>query len=193
MTTFYCVACQGLAEFAVGQPVETLAAYLNAKTPDGVHFNVVGGIDPQPGAQAIIDDLIAAAKNGAVVIFIGHSKGAMLAFYAADAMKAAGVGSPLFISIDSTDWGSNVPGTAQWTIVAGENGGKWLVPDNVANWLHFRQPAYPGGGVASLAPGNTATELQVFERTESHVALPDTPEVESIILQAVLDIVNAAA
>lgn len=193
MTTFYCVACQGLDEFAVGQPLEALASYLNRNTPDGVHFTVVGGVDPQLEAQDIINGLIAAAKKGDVVLFVGHSKGAMLAFYAADAMKAAGVSSPLFISIDSTDWGSNVPGTAQWTIVAGENAGKWLVPDNVANWLHFRQPAYPGGGVASLAPGNTTTELQVFERTESHIALPDTPEVESIILQAVLDIVNAAA
>ena len=190
MPKFYCVACQGLDEFAVGQPVEVLAAFLNRNTPDGVHFPVVGGVDPQLVADQIIADLIAAAKSGAVVIFVGHSKGAMLAFYAADALKAAGLYSPLFISIDSTEWGSNVPGALQWAIVPSAFAGKWLVPDNIANWLHFRQPAYPGGGVASLAPGNTTTQFQNFERTESHVALPDTPTVEQIILQAVLAIVE---
>src|ERR1700678_4486397 len=96
------VACNGLLEQAFGSPVDDLATWLNNNTPEGFHLTVIGGADPRPGAQGYIDDMIAEGQKGTPTIFIGHSLGAMLSFYAADALKAAGLTSPLFVSIDST-------------------------------------------------------------------------------------------
>ena len=82
MKTTFDVACQGLDEFAVGQPLITLADWLNDNTPTGIHFNVVGGIDPQLQQETIEQSMIVAAVTGSAPIFVGHSKGAMEAFYA---------------------------------------------------------------------------------------------------------------
>ena len=182
---FYCIACNGLDEFAVGQPVEALAAYLNARTPKGIHFNVVGGVDPMLEQTDIFGNALAAAKRGAVLILIGHSKGAMMMFYLADWLKAQGYRVALVIALDATCWGSNMPGTTPWAVIIGENAGKWLAPDNVDDFRYFRQPGYPGGGYAYPAPGNHTSNLKIYERMESHVALPDSPPVETMILAAV--------
>lgn len=178
------LACHGLL---VGQPVNDLAAWLNAKTPDGVHFNIVGDADPQPEAQQIVGQMVEANRNGSVPIFVGHSKGAMLAFYAADYLKELGVRSPLFVSIDSTCWGTNVPGEIEWAVVMSSNAGKWLVPDNVDAWLHFYQDSYPGGGQAQLAPNNATTALQIQHLpAENHLSIVNCDSVRQAILAAVL-------
>jgi hypothetical protein len=190
MTEYCCLAIQGLDEFAVGEPIEVLAEFLNARTPEGIHFEVKGGVDPQLDQADIIEMMVAARKAGKVLIAVSHSKGAMLLFYAADALKAQGLTIQLAVSIDSTGWGSNAPGTTQWAIILGQNAGVWLIPDNADHWMHFRQPYEPGGGRAALAHGNDHTQFENFSRTESHIALPATPAVETQILQAILELVK---
>lgn len=182
------VACNGLLEQAFGNPLGQLATWLNDSTPDGFHLTVVGGFDPRPGAESYIDDMIAKAKAGTPPIFIGHSLGAMLSFYAADALKAVGVKSPLFVSIDSTDWGTNAPGIPQWsTVVLPPNTGEYFVPDNVATWLHFYQDGAPGGGVAQLAPGNETTILRAYHLPdENHISIVNCDPVRKAILAAIL-------
>lgn len=175
-------ACHGLV---VGYPVDQLAAFINGATPVDVHFNVTGGSDPRPQTDDIIGKLIASKTPN---IFFGHSLGAMLAFYAADALKAKGIRAPLFVSIDSTGWGTNAPGVARWdTLVFPPNTGKYLVPDNVDRWIHFFQDEEPGGGVAMLAPGNTRTDLRVVHLpNENHISIVNSNVVRDDILAAVL-------
>ncbi len=183
---FACFLSHGLF---IGQPVDDLAAFLNSKTPAGIHFNVVGGFDPQPLQGPITQQVVTAAQSGAEIIFGGHSKGAMLAFYLADHLKSVGIRAPLFISLDSTDWGSNAPGTVPWALLVGQpDAGKWLVPNNVDRWLHFWQSAPPGGGQAALAPGNTTTNLSTKQLNVGHLGVPTAAE--QFILDAVLEIVG---
>ena len=190
-----CFLCHGLV---AGYPVDNLAAYLNANTPDGVHFNTVGGADPQPHQSEITQEVIATHNGGADIIFGGHSMGADLTFYLADELKRRNVRAPLFISIDSTNWGSNAPGTEPWSTAVGPpNTGRWFVPDNVDRWLHFRQPDPPGGGQALLAPANATDNLTAFEEPGllqggGHLAIPTLPQVEQKILDAVLAVANAS-
>lgn len=181
----YDVGCHGLL---IGQPVDELIAFLNAQTPDGIHFDAAGGADPRPQEGQIIQNLIARARAGFLPIFIGHSLGAMLAFYAAMALKAAGIRSPLFVSIDPTCWGTNAPGVPEWSeVVLAPNTGRYFVPDNVDTWLHFNQDGYPGGGHASLAPGNTTTSLCPMEFPgENHLSNVNCAPVRTAILRAVL-------
>jgi hypothetical protein len=174
----------------VGQPVDDLAAFLNQNTPNGVHFNTVGGADPQPYQPQITQQVIDAKNGGADIIFGGHSMGADLAFYLADQLKSLNIRAPLFISIDSTDWGSNAPGTQPWSLVSATPG-TWLVPDNIDRWLHFSQPDPPGGGQAKLAPNNATTNLTTATEPGGHLAIPTLPQVEQAILSAVLDVWNA--
>ena len=72
----------------IGNPVDNLAAFLNNKTPDGIRFTVVGGFDPQPLQGQATQQVITAHQSGAEIIFGGHSKGAMLAFYLAENASA---------------------------------------------------------------------------------------------------------
>jgi hypothetical protein len=187
MTSFD-IAIQGLDEFAVGQPLIALADWINQNTPVGVHFNVVGGIDPQLQQASIEQSIVDAAGRREVPILIGHSKGAMEAFYAADRMKLVGIRSPLFVSIDSTGWGTNAPGIPQWsTIVLPPNTGRWFVPDSVDVWIHAYQDGLPGGGIAALAPGNTHTALQIIHcPQENHISIVNCAPVRKAILAAVL-------
>ena len=184
------VACNGLLEQAFGNPLEQLAEWLNANTPAGFHLNVIGGFDPRPGTQGYIDDMIAKGRQGIPTIYIGHSLGAMLTFYAADALKAAGLKSPLFVSIDSTDWGTNAPGIPRWsTVVLPPSTGEYFVPDNVETWLHFYQDGAPGGGVAQLAPGNETTVLRAQHLPgENHISIVNCAPVRQAILAAVLKV-----
>lgn len=182
-----CFLCHGLW---IGQPVDDLAAYLNANTPAGVHFNTVGGLDPQPLQSQITQQVIAMHQAGADIIFGGHSKGAMLTFYLADQLKTIGIRAPLFISIDPTDWGTNDPTAQQWSIHLLPPAGQWLVPNNIDRWLHFSQPEPPGGGQARLAPNNTTTNLTTATEPGGHLAIPTLPQVEQAILAAVLDVWN---
>jgi hypothetical protein len=189
----YDVACNGLLEQAFGDPLAELAQWLNANTPRGFHLLVDGGIDPRPGMQGFIADLISNAQAGRPPVWIGHSLGAMGSFYAADALKAAGLTSPLFVSIDSTDWGTNAPGVPEWsTVVLPPNTGEYFVPDNVATWLHFYQDGAPGGGVAQLAPGNETTILRSYHLpAQNHISIVNCDQVRKAILAAVLKVAAA--
>lgn len=180
------IACNGLLEQAFGNPLTQLATWLNENTPTGFHLNVVGGFDPRPGAQSYIDDMIAKAQAGIPPIFIGHSLGAMLAFYAADALKAAGLKSPLFVSIDPTDWGTNAPGIPQWsTVVLPPNTGEYFIPDSVATWLHFYQDSPPGGGIAQLGNATTILFTQHLPE-ENHISIINCGPVRKAVLAAIL-------
>ena len=141
MTEYSCYACHGLI---VTWPVDDLAEWLDQNTPAGIHFNTVGGVDPQLYAGAITTAVIRDIDAGKQVIFIGHSMGAMLAYYLADDLKSAGLKAPLFIPIDPTDWGSNLPDTLRWSwsVTAA---GRWAAPSNIGKWINYHQPSYPGG------------------------------------------------
>jgi hypothetical protein len=90
------------------------------------------------------------------------------------------------VPIDATDWGTNAPGTIPYA-VGNSTPGEYWAPDNVDRMLYFRQPGYPGGGVAQLAGGNTHTRFENFERAEAHVVLPIVPEIQQLVLAAVLE------
>ena len=181
----FCLAVNGLDEALFGNPLSQCADYLNTNTPAGVHFNVVGGADPRPYVDQFAKNCIDAAEAGSTILLLGHSLGAMMVFYLADALRAKGIAIPLVVSIDSTDWGTNAPGNAPYAMGTA-TAGQYFVPDNVATWMHYRQPVYPGGGGVQLAPGNNTTNFQNFERTEAHVVLPVLPDIEAAILAAVL-------
>ncbi len=187
MSKLFCLAVNGLDEALFGNPLSALASYLNGHTPKGVHFNVVGGADPRPFIDQFFQSLAAAVGAGYTPIILGHSLGAMMMFYLADAMKAKGISLPLVISIDSTDWGTNAPQFTPYQVgIPAPYTGEYWVPDNVDRWIHYRQPVYPGGGVVQKALGNTHTAFENYERAEAHVVLPVLPDIQQHILEAVL-------
>jgi hypothetical protein len=185
MSKYFCIACNGLDEWLFGNPLTQCADFLNAHTPQGVHFNVIGGADPRPFIYQYEHNLSSACAAGYQAIIIGHSLGAMMMFYLADAMKKLGYRLPLVVSYDSTDWGTNAPGTTPYAM-GSASAGYYFVPDNVDHWIHYRQPVYPGGGYAQLAPGNTSTKFENYERTEAHVWIPIIPDIEQHVLTAIL-------
>jgi hypothetical protein len=180
----FCIAANGLDEALFGNPLSQCATFLNEKTPSGVHFVVVGGADPRPYLNQIIHNCLAAANAGYRLILIGHSLGAMLMFYIADALKARGVTITLLVPIDATDWGSNID--CQPYQLNPPKPGQYLCPDNVDRCIYYRQPGYPGGGFAQRAAGNEHTAFESYERVEAHVVLPILPDIQQHILQAVL-------
>ncbi len=183
-----CFLCHGLL---IGHPIDQLAAFLNTHTPTDVHFKTVGGIDPHPHQGQITQQVVDAQRAGAEVIFGGHSLGAMLTFYLADQLKTLGIRAPLFFSLDPPNCGSNAPGTTPWAHLSGRpDAANWLVPNNIDCWLHFWQPA--GGSQAALAPGNTATDFSSHEVNTGHLGVPTAPQVEQLILEAVLAVVGQA-
>lgn len=184
----FCLAVNGLHEELFGSPLGQLASFLNQHTPAGTHFDVVGGMDPRPFINQFIHSCEVAAGAGQKVILVGHSLGAMAMFYIADAMRARRLSLPLAVSIDSTSWGTNRPGIPPYALSTGAFAGQYWVPENVDHWLHFRQPVYPGGGIAHLGAGNTHTKFENFERVEPHVSLPIIPDIQQKILQAVLEV-----
>lgn len=184
MTEVYARACHGLW---VGSPVDELAAYLNHETPPGVHFITIGGSDPRPDTDQIIDDAIAAARRGARLVLLGHSLAAMLMFYIADALKAAGFRAALIGAIDPTCWGTNAASAPLWSeVVFPPNTGRYFVPDSVDVFLHFRQYTPPGGGTAELAAGNKTTHFETLTiATQNHLSIVNCDEVRSRVLAAV--------
>ena len=188
--TFWCIAVNGLWEQIFGNPLSQAANFLNANTPSGVHFNVIGAADPRPYIYQYESNLMAAVAAGFTPILIGHSLGAMMMFYLADAAKKRGANLPLVVSYDSTDWGTNAPGTVPYS-EGNPTAGQYFVPDNVDRWIHYRQPVFPGGGVAQLAPGNTHTKFENYERSEAHVWIPIIPDIEHHVLSAVLEVVKS--
>ena len=182
--TFTCYACKGLL---IGQPVDDLAAWLNAETPTGIHFNVVGGLDPEfdDPKDAVVTD----AQSGKSVIFIGHSKGAMDTYYIADALNALGLKAPLFIAIDPTDWGSNLPGFSTWVVgMPGiGNAGKWKAPANIGRFINFHQPSYPGGGIC-IEGGE-----DIIVPNVDHLTIVNSDTVRTITLDAIGKVLAAAS
>jgi hypothetical protein len=191
MAEKFCLASHGLL---IGWPVDELAAWLNANTPVGIHFVVVGDLDPQPEESTIIQSLLGAAAAGKDLVIVGHSKGAMLMFYLADALKAQSIRVKLVASIDPTGWGSNAPGTIKWAVVLDGNAGQWLVPDNADVWLNFYQDSSPGGGVAHLAPGNATTNFKQYHlSSETHLSIPNAATTRKAILDAVVAVAQQEA
>jgi hypothetical protein len=181
----YAVACKGLADPLVGAPLEVLIAHLHAET--GVFFNLVGGLDPHPLFEVeIMQPILAAHKRGEAIIFLGHSMGAMAAFYAADRLKAQNLHSPLFIALDATNWASNAPGVVPWTKPATTPpAGHWYAPDNIDTFLYFHQAAGPGGGVAFPAHDNAHTKFYSgYLPHESHIGIVNDPTVRKAIVGA---------
>jgi hypothetical protein len=185
MTEKYCVACKGLADPLVGAPLEVLVMALRAET--GFFFNIVGGLNPHPLFEVeILGPMVEAHQRGEDLIFLGHSMGAMAAFYAADRLKALGIHSPLFIALDATNWASNAPGVIPW--IRPETtppAGHWYAPDNIDEFIYFHQAAGPGGGVAFPAHGNVHTKFHSgYLPNESHLSIVNSPIVRKAIVAA---------
>lgn len=186
MKKFFCLAVNGLHEELFANPLGQLANYLNRNTRPNIHFNVVGGTDPRPFLDQFIHNCEAAHGAGYELFLIGHSLGAVMTFYLADAMKARAIPIRLVVAIDATDWGTNAAGTIPYAMGTSTAGHYW-VPDNCDRFIYYRQPGYPGGGVAYLAAGNTSTAFESYERVEAHVVLPILPDIQQHILRAVLE------
>jgi hypothetical protein len=190
MTKYLCLAVNGLHEELFASPLGQLAGRLNRDTPAGVHFNVVGAMDPRPFIFEFEHTCAAAAGAGYKLILIGHSLGAMMMFYLADAAKKHGIKVPFVCAIDATQWGTNLPAVGGADLpyaLANQHPGNYWVPNNVDHFMYFRQPVYPGGGYAHLGPGNTHTKFDNYDRIEAHVVLPIVPDIQDKILQAVLE------
>lgn len=185
MTEYACYACNGLAEQAFGNPLSTLADYLNENTPVGIHFNVVGGVDPRPPVQQTIFDSVVADMNaGKRLIFIGHSLGAGLCYYLADYLNAKGLNAPLFVAVDPTQWGSNMPPDAPWALTPA-NPGKWVAPSNIGMFVNLHQPVYPGGGVCVSGGDDIAVP------GTDHIGIPNADLTRQVILNAIGKVLNA--
>lgn len=183
---FSCYTCNGLLEQAFGNPVSELADWLNAETPAGIHFKDVGGFDPRPPVQQrIVADVKADIEAGKQVIFIGHSLGAMLAYYLADELNAEGLKAPLLVAIDPTQWGTNVPPAAPWMLTP-PTPGQYKAPPNVGTFINFHQPAYPGGGVC-IAGGQDIPVPGV-----DHISIPNCNLVRQTILHAIGKVIGAS-
>jgi hypothetical protein len=167
--------------------MDALASKLNHATPEGVHFDVAGGNDPDLVAGNLTNQLLAAAKTGAVPMVLGHSLGGDFVWKFADAAKQAGVALPLMGSIDPVDWTSN-----------SNEPGNWYAPDNVGIALNFRQPVYPGGGFVKARDPSRTT---VYEHTYSYphanfgqaLAMDTAPDIHAAILAAVLFFIKQKA
>lgn len=180
MTEYACYACNGLLEQAFGNPVSELADWLNVETPAGIHFNDVGGFDPRPPLQQqITAAVIADAKAGKIILFIGHSLGAGMSYYVARDLVAAGYNSPLFVAIDPTQWGTNIPPSPDWMLTP-PTPGQWAVPPGFTGmFVNFHQPAYPGGGVC-VSGGD-----DIPVPGENHISIPNSTLVRQTILNAI--------
>lgn len=187
-TKLYAIACKGLADPLVTAPLEQLIAWLNIETH--IFFNLVGGLDPHPLFEPIMEMMVQAHQRGETVIFLGHSMGGMAAFYAADRLRSLGIRSPLFIGLDATDWASNAAGVPPWTRPATTPpAGHWYAPDNIDKFIYIHQDAPPGGGVAFLAPGNKHTVLKEYHLPqESHIGIVNAQLTRSVILSALREL-----
>lgn len=171
MTDYACYACHGLGGI---QPIDTLAAWLNEHTPKSIHFNVVGSTNPQLEEGEIRQRITADLQANKKLIFVGHSMGAMLAYY-------LNYAAPLIVAIDPTDWGSNI-NCPPWTLSPPQPG-QWRATDGVVRWINFHQVDYPGGGVLSNpGPGR---EDHFFPDT-NHMSIPTDPRTMNIIRDAIL-------
>ena len=175
MTDYACYACHGLGFV---QPIDTLAHWLNARTPSGIHFNTVGGSDPMLEEASIRASIEVDLKAGKQLIFIGHSKGAMLTYY-------LGYAAPLVVAIDPTDWGSNID-CVEWTLTP-PHSGQWRAPANVGHWINFHQSGYPGGGVLEN-PGDGRDDH--FFPDCNHMTIPTDPRTMTIIRNAILQVIS---
>ena len=175
MTEYACYACHGLG---VVQPIDMLVGYLNAHTPSGIHFRTVGGINPQLEESDIRINIVRDMGAGKKLIFIGHSMGAMLAYY-------LGYAAPLVVAIDPTDWGSNID-TVEWSLTPPKPG-QWRAPPNVEHWINFHQNGYPGGGVLEN-PGDNREDHHFPDCT--HMSIPTDQRTMKIILDAILQVVQ---
>lgn len=175
MSGFACYACHGLG---LVQPIDTLAQWLNERTPKGIHFQVVGGTNPQIEELKIRQSIESDLEDGKALIFVGHSMGAMLAYY-------LGYRAPLIVAIDPTDWGSNID-APPWTLTP-PRPGQWRAPLTVGRFINFHQDSYPGGGVLEN-PGNGREDHHFPDC--NHMSIPTDPRTMRIVLNAVLSVLQ---
>lgn len=169
--SFSVYACHGLG---VIQPIDDLAQWLRLQ----LHLQVqtVGGIDPMIEQGSIIASIKADLSAKHQVIFISHSKGAMLAFYLPD-NNVGDLSNSMIISIDPTCWGSNI-NAPQWSTLV-EYPGQWKAK-NAARWLNFTSGTYPGGG--RMINANETAYRQFSFTDDDHMGIVNDPRVRKTIL-----------
>jgi|HubBroStandDraft_3_1064219.scaffolds.fasta_scaffold14940_2 hypothetical protein len=111
----------------------------------------------------------------------------MDAYYIADELAAEGLTAPLFVAIDPTDWGSNLPGFGTWAVgIPGEgNAGKWKAPPNIGRFINFHQPSYPGGGIC-IGGGEDIAVPGV-----DHLGIVNSNTVRAVTLDAIGKVLTA--
>lgn len=162
------ILCHGLG---VVQPIDQLGAFLHEKT--GLTFSIAGGADPQLEEGLIRNQVQRAILAKQRVIFIGHSKGAMLAFYLSN------FSPDLIVAIDPTCWGSNV-GAPAWDLFPPKPGcwQSW----SKKKLINIHQAGYPGGGHLTN-PGLFADDH--FFPDSDHMSIVNDPRTRDIVLKAV--------
>ena len=126
---------------------------------------------PYGGVDAVAALALAAARNGARPVLIGHSMGADAALKVAVRLNASQVAVPLVVCFDPTSF----------RLLFGPP----PVPPNVARALCFYQKISPlGRGVLKAGPGFTGTLVQ--ERVfEIHSAVDDDPRLQARVIAEV--------
>lgn len=177
------VCVHGLLGNTFSLGMDSLAAELNRATPDGTHFTIQGGNNPAFVSGALTEQLIDAAKQGAMVIPIGHSLGADFVWDFCLSAQKAGIVIPIAASIDPTDWSTN-----------GAEAGIWIVPPNVQIAMNFRQPYYPGGGYIQKQSTTQATKIQEATYSYPHasfgqsLAMDTAPDIHGAIITAIVQL-----
>lgn len=159
--------------------MDALASKLNRATPEGVHFEVVGGNNPDLEAGNLTRRLLASAAKGIAPVVIGHSLGGDFVWDFADKANAAGVALPLMVSIDPVQWRGN-RGVA----------GMWVAAKCVDVAMNFRQPFYPGGGRLTAADKRTLVQEHTYSYPHANfgqaLAMDTAADIHASILGAVM-------
>ena len=135
MTEYACYACHGLGFI---QPIDQLARWLNLNTPNGIHFNTVGGSDPTlKGSEHSHEHRSRSESRQATHLhrpLQGRDAGLL------PRLRGAARGRD---RSDRLGQQYRLPGMDAHPAAAGA----CRAPANVGRWINFHQSGYPGGGV----------------------------------------------
>lgn len=166
-------ACHGLGFI---QPIDEMAQWLRLQLQ--LPVKTVGGSDPMLEQAAIVAAIGNDINAKRQIIFIGHSKGAMLGFYLPDC--GLDLSNSMIVTIDPTCWGSNIS-AAQWSLFP-EFPGQWKAKQ-AARWLNFTSGSYPGGG--RMINPNETTYRQFSFTDDNHMSIVNDARTRQTVLATV--------
>ena len=169
-------ACHGLG---VIQPIDLLAADLNALTPKEARFTVVGGMNPPLEEAEITQRVRDDVHAGRQIVWIGHSMGAALGFYLPQAHPTWRF--KLIITVDPMSWASNID-CSEWQTNP-PRPGFWHPLGAFDRWINIRTKMYPGGGIM-VSNKDPRCQDYLFADCD-HIGVIADPRVRKIIFEAV--------